>query len=164
MTESRFAHLSSSGEARMVDVSSKDVTARTATAAARVLVSPQCVAALRDGSVPKGDALAVARIAGVMAAKRTADLVPLCHPLFLSGVDVTAEVVDSGVELTATVKTTERTGVEMEALTAVCVAGLAVIDMIKAIDRAAVITDVRVLAKSGGRSGDWRRPEGDEVE
>jgi cyclic pyranopterin phosphate synthase len=163
VTESRFAHLSSSGEARMVDVGSKDVTARTATAAARVLVSPQCVAALRDGSVPKGDALAVARIAGVMAAKRTADLVPLCHPLFLSGVDVTAEVVDSGVELTATVKTTERTGVEMEALTAVCVAGLAVIDMIKAIDRAAMITDVRVLAKSGGRSGDWRRPEGDEV-
>ena len=164
MTESRFAHLSSSGEARMVDVSSKDVTARTATAAARVLVSPQCVAALRDGSIPKGDALAVARIAGVMAAKRTADLVPLCHPLFLSGVDVTAEVVDSGVELTATVKTTERTGVEMEALTAVCVAGLAVIDMIKAIDRAAVITDVRVLAKSGGRSGEWSRLEGDKVE
>ena len=94
-----------------------------------------------------------------MAAKRTADLIPLCHPLFLSGVDVTAEVVDSGVELTAIVKTTDRTGVEMEALTAVSVAGLAVIDMIKAIDRAAVITDVRVLAKSGGRSGDWRRPE-----
>jgi cyclic pyranopterin monophosphate synthase len=148
----------------MVDVSAKDVTARTATAAARVLVSPQCVAALRDGSVPKGDALAVARIAGVMAAKRTADLIPLCHPLFLSGVDVTAAVVDSGVELTAIVKTTDRTGVEMEALTAVSVAGLAVIDMIKAIDRAAVITDVRVLAKSGGRSGDWRRPEGDKLE
>jgi cyclic pyranopterin monophosphate synthase len=148
----------------MVDVSAKDVTVRTATAAARVLVSPQCVAALRDGSVPKGDALAVARIAGVLAAKRTADLIPLCHPLFLSGVDVTAEVVDSGVELTAMVKTAERTGVEMEALTAVSVAGLAVIDMIKAIDRAAVITDVRVLAKSGGRSGDWRRPEGDKLE
>jgi cyclic pyranopterin monophosphate synthase len=148
----------------MVDVSAKDVTVRTATAAARVLVSPQCVAALRDGSVPKGDALAVARIAGVMAAKRTADLIPLCHPLFLSGVDVTAEVVDSGVELTAIVKTAERTGVEMEALTAVSVAGLAVIDMIKAIDRAAVITDVRVLAKSGGRSGEWRRPEGDKLE
>jgi cyclic pyranopterin phosphate synthase len=147
----------------MVDVSAKDVTARTATAAARVLVSSQCVAALRDGSVPKGDALAVARIAGVMAAKRTPDLIPLCHPLFLSGVDVTAEVVDSGVELRATVKTTDRTGVEMEALTAVSVAGLAVIDMIKAIDRAAVITDVRVLAKSGGRSGDWQRPDGDEV-
>jgi cyclic pyranopterin monophosphate synthase len=164
VTESRFPHLSSSGEARMVDVSAKDVTVRTATAAARVLVSPQCVAALRDGSVPKGDALAVARIAGVMAAKRTADLIPLCHPLFLSGVDVTAEVVDSGVDLTAIVKTAERTGVEMEALTAVSVAGLAVIDMIKAIDRAAVITDVRVLAKSGGRSGDWRRPEGDKLE
>ena len=148
----------------MVDVSAKDVTVRTATAAARVLISPQCVAALRDGSVPKGDALAVARIAGVMAAKRTADLIPLCHPLFLSGVDVTAEVVDSGVELTAMVKTAERTGVEMEALTAVSVAGLAVIDMVKAIDRAAVITDVRVLAKSGGRSGEWRRPEGDKVE
>lgn len=147
----------------MVDVSAKDVTARTATAAALVLVSPQCVAALRNGSVPKGDALAVARIAGVMAAKRTPDLIPLCHPLFISGVDVTAEVVDAGVELRATVKTTERTGVEMEALTAVSVAGLAVIDMIKAIDRAAVITDVRVLAKSGGRSGDWRRPEGDEL-
>ena len=148
----------------MVDVSAKDVTVRTATAAARVLVSPQCVAALRDGSVPKGDALAVARIAGVMAAKRTADVIPLCHPLFLSGVEVTAEVVDSGVELTAIVKTTERTGVEMEALTAVSVAGLAVIDMIKAIDRAAVITDVRVLAKSGGRSGEWRRPEGAKLE
>ena len=164
MTESRFPHLSSGGEARMVDVSTKDVTARTATAAARVLVSPQCVAALRDGSVPKGDALAVARIAGVMAAKRTADLVPLCHPLFLSGVDVTAEVMDFGVELRAIVKTTERTGVEMEALTAVSVAGLAVIDMIKAIDRAAMITDVRVLAKSGGRSGEWRRPEGAKLE
>jgi cyclic pyranopterin phosphate synthase len=147
----------------MVDVSAKDVTERTATAAASVRVSPQCVAALRDGSVPKGDALAVARIAGVMAAKRTPDLIPLCHPLFLSAVDVTAEVVDSGIELRAIVKTIERTGVEMEALTAVSVAGLAVIDMIKAIDRAAVITDVRVLAKSGGRSGDWRRPEGDEL-
>jgi cyclic pyranopterin phosphate synthase len=140
-------------------VTAKDVTVRTATAAARVLVSAECVAALRDGTVPKGDALAVARIAGVMAAKRTPDLIPLCHPLSISGVDVTAEVVDSGVELTATVKTTDRTGVEMEALTAVSVAGLAMIDMIKAIDRAAVITDVRVLAKSGGRSGDWKRPE-----
>jgi cyclic pyranopterin phosphate synthase len=105
--------------------------------------------------------LAVARISGIMAAKKTPDLIPLCHPLFLSGVDVTAEVSDDGVELMATVRTTERTGVEMEALTAVCVAGLAVIDMIKAIDRSAVITDVRVLAKSGGRSGDWRRPEDD---
>ncbi len=147
----------------MVDVTAKAVTVRTATAAARVRVSPECVAALRDGSVPKGDALAVARIAGVMAAKRTSDLIPLCHPLSISGVDVTAEVVDLGVELSARVRTTDRTGVEMEALTAVTVAGLALIDMIKAIDRAAVITDVRVLAKSGGRSGDWTRPD-DEAE
>ena len=148
----------------MVDVTAKDVTARTATAAARVLLSAECVAALRDGSVPKGDALAVARIAGVMAAKRTPDLIPLCHPLSISGVDVTAEVVDFGVDLMATVKTNDRTGVEMEALTAVSVAGLAVIDMIKAIDHAAVITDVRVLAKSGGRSGDWARPKEEEAE
>jgi cyclic pyranopterin monophosphate synthase len=145
----------------MVDVSAKPVTARTATAAGRVLLSADCVAALRDQSVPKGDVLAVARISGIMAAKKTPDLIPLCHPLFLSGVDVTAEVTDDGVEITATVRTTERTGVEMEALTAVSIAGLAVIDMIKAIDRSAVITDVRVLAKSGGRSGDWRRPEDD---
>ena len=145
----------------MVDVSAKPVTVRTATAAGRVLLSADCVAALRDRSVPKGDVLAVARISGIMAAKKTPDLIPLCHPLFLSGVDVTAEVTDDGVEITATVRTTERTGVEMEALTAVSVAGLAVIDMIKAIDRSAVITDVRVLAKSGGRSGDWRRPEDD---
>jgi cyclic pyranopterin phosphate synthase len=161
VTGQRLTHLSGEGEARMVDVSAKPVTARTATAAARVLLSPECVAALRDRAVPKGDVLAVARISGIMAAKKTPDLIPLCHPLFLSGVDVTAEVSDDGVELTATVRTTERTGVEMEALTAVSVAGLAVIDMIKAIDRSAVITDVRVLAKSGGRSGDWRRPEGD---
>jgi cyclic pyranopterin monophosphate synthase len=161
VTGQRLTHLSGDGEARMVDVSAKPVTARTATAAGRVLLSADCVAVLRDRSVPKGDVLAVARISGIMAAKKTPDLIPLCHPLFLSGVDVTAEVTDDGVEITATVRTTERTGVEMEALTAVSVAGLAVIDMIKAIDRSAVITDVRVLAKSGGRSGDWQRPEDD---
>jgi cyclic pyranopterin monophosphate synthase len=148
----------------MVDVSAKGVSVRTATAAARVLLSGECVAALRKGAVPKGDALAVARIAGLMAAKRTADLIPLCHPLSISGVDVTADVVDFGVDITATVKTADRTGVEMEALTAVSVAGLAVIDMIKAIDRSAVITDVRLLAKSGGRSGEWTRPEEEEAE
>lgn len=109
--------------------------------------------------MPKGDALAVARIAGIQGAKRTADLIPLCHPIGISGVDVAVEVTDEAVEITATVRTTERTGVEMEALTAVSVAGLAVVDMIKALDRAAVITDVRVLSKSGGRRGDWRRPE-----
>jgi cyclic pyranopterin monophosphate synthase len=155
----QLTHLSGEGEARMVDVSDKAVTARTATAAARVLLSPECVAALRDRSVPKGDVLAVARISGILGAKKTPELIPLCHPLFLSGVDVIADVTDNGVEITATVRTTERTGVEMEALTAVSVAGLAVIDMIKAIDRSAVITDIRVLAKSGGRSGDWQRPE-----
>jgi cyclic pyranopterin phosphate synthase len=154
-----LTHLSAAGEARMVDVSAKQVTVRTATAAGRVLLSPKCVAALRDGSVPKGDALAVARIAGIQGAKRTPDLIPLCHPLSLSGVEVGVEVVDDGVEITATVRTADRTGVEMEALTAVSVAALTMIDMIKAIDKLAVITGVRVVAKSGGRSGDWRRDE-----
>ena len=158
MSASPFPHLTPGGEARMVDVSGKKVTARTATAAAAVLLSPECVQALRDGSVPKGDALAVARIAGIQGAKRTSELIPLCHPIGLSGVDVAVDVVDTGVEITATVRTNDRTGVEMEALTAVSVAGLAVVDMIKAVDRTAVITNIRVLSKSGGRSGDWRRP------
>ena len=108
--EFRFPHLGAAGEARMVDVSEKPVTARSATAAGRVLLSAQCVAALRDGTVPKGDALAVARIAGIQGAKRTPDLIPLCHPMFLSGVDVSTEVTDGGVEITATVKTTEISG------------------------------------------------------
>jgi cyclic pyranopterin phosphate synthase len=152
-----LTHLNASGEARMVDVSAKAVTARTATATGRVRLSPACVAALRDNSVPKGDALAVARIAGIQAAKKTPDLIPLCHPLAISGVDVGIEIVDQGVEITATVKTTDRTGVEMEALTAVSVAALTMIDMIKAIDKLAVITEIGVTAKSGGRSGDWTR-------
>ena len=156
---SGLTHLNASGEARMVDVSAKEVTSRTATAAGRVLLSPAGVAALRDGSVPKGDALAVARIAGIQGAKRTPDLIPLCHPLAISGVEVSVEVVDDGADITATVRTTDRTGVEMEALTAVSVAALTMIDMIKAIDKLAVITDVRVIAKAGGRSGDWNRPD-----
>ena len=150
-----FPHLSETGDARMVDVSGKDVTARSATARGRVLLSPECVAALRDGSVPKGDALAVARIAGIVGAKRTADLVPLCHPLPLTGVDVVVSVSDEGADIEATVRTTHRTGVEMEALTAVCTAALGLIDMIKAVDKHARLSDVRVVAKSGGRSGDW---------
>jgi cyclic pyranopterin phosphate synthase len=154
----RLTHVDETGAARMVDVGDKDVTTRTATAAGRVLVSAQVVELLRGEGVPKGDALGVARIAGIMAAKRTPDLVPLCHPLAISGVTVDLEVVDDAVEVTATVRTTDRTGVEMEALTAVSVAALTVIDMVKAVDRAATITDVRVLAKAGGRSGDWRRP------
>ncbi|MDN5771276.1 MAG: cyclic pyranopterin monophosphate synthase MoaC [Microlunatus sp.] len=152
-----LTHLSATGQARMVDVSAKQVSARTATATGRVLLSAACVAALRDGSVPKGDALAVARIAGIQGAKRTHDLIPLCHPLAISGVEVGVEVIDDGVEITATVRTADRTGVEMEALTAVSVAALSMIDMIKAIDKHAVISDVRVISKSGGRSGDWQR-------
>src|SRR3954451_19819618 len=119
-----FPHLNAAGDARMVDVSDKSVTVRTATAAGRVLLSAGCVAALRDGSVPKGDALAVARIAGIQGAKRTPELIPLCHPLAVSGVEVSIEVVDDGVEIAATVRTADRTGVEMEALTAVSVAAL----------------------------------------
>jgi cyclic pyranopterin phosphate synthase len=159
MSAPEFPHLTAAGDARMVDVSAKEVTARQATAAGTVRLSRECVAALRDGTVPKGDALAVARIAGIQGAKKTADLIPLCHPLPLTGVDVGIDVIDDGVQITATVRTSGRTGVEMEALTAVTTAALAVIDMIKAIDRAAVITDVRVLAKSGGRRGDWRRED-----
>jgi cyclic pyranopterin phosphate synthase len=152
-----FSHLDDEGAARMVDVSAKDVTARSATATGRVDLSVECVALLRDGAVPKGDVLAVARVAGIMAAKRTPDLVPLCHPLAITGVDLDLVVDDSGVAVTATVRTTDRTGVEMEALTAVSVACLTVVDMTKAVDRAAVITGVRVEAKSGGRSGTWER-------
>jgi cyclic pyranopterin phosphate synthase len=155
----RLTHVDETGAARMVDVSGKDVTAREAVAAGRVVVSATVVGLLRGEGVPKGDALGVARVAGIMAAKRTPDLVPLCHPLAISGVTVDLEVVDDGVEITATVRTTDRTGVEMEALTAVCVAGLTLIDMVKAVDKAAVITDVRVLAKSGGRSGTWSRSD-----
>jgi cyclic pyranopterin phosphate synthase len=122
-----------------------------------VLVSARVVELLRGDGVPKGDALAVARIAGIMGAKRTPELIPLCHPLAISGVEVDLEVLDDAVSIRATVRTTDRTGVEMEALTAVSVAALTVIDMVKAVDKAAVVTDVRVEAKSGGRSGDWTR-------
>jgi cyclic pyranopterin phosphate synthase len=141
----------------MVDVSAKAESMRTATATGRVLLSPHVVELLRGSGVPKGDALAVARVAGIMAAKRTPDLVPLCHPIRITGVDVDLDVVDEGVRITARVRTTDRTGVEMEALTAVSVAGLALIDMVKALDPQGVITDVRVEEKTGGRSGDWRR-------
>ncbi|WP_051838943.1 cyclic pyranopterin monophosphate synthase MoaC [Streptomyces sp. NRRL F-5126] len=152
-----LTHVDETGAARMVDVSAKDVTARIARASGRVLVSPDVVALLRGGGVPKGDALAVARIAGIMGAKRTPDLVPLCHPLAVSGVKVDLTVADDAVEIAATVKTTDRTGVEMEALTAVSVAALTVVDMVKAVDKGAVITDVRVEEKSGGKSGTWSR-------
>ncbi|MPR00215.1 cyclic pyranopterin monophosphate synthase MoaC [Modestobacter sp. I12A-02628] len=141
----------------MVDVTGKEVTARVATAAGRVLVSPEVVALLRGEGVPKGDAIAVARIAGIAGAKRTPDLIPLCHPIALHGVTVDVEVTDEAVEITATARTADRTGVEMEALTSVAVAGLTVIDMVKAVDPRASVTDVRLLSKTGGKKGDWVR-------
>ncbi len=156
-TESRLTHIDEAGAARMVDVSGKDVTTRTARASGRVLVAPRVIELLRGEGVPKGDALATARIAGIMGAKKTPDLIPLCHPLAVSGVKVDLRLADDAVEILATVKTTDRTGVEMEALTAVAVAGLTVIDMVKAVDKGAVITDVRVEEKTGGKSGDWAR-------
>ena len=154
----RLTHTDESGHARMVDVSAKDVTVREARASGRVLLSADAIAALRAGQVPKGDALAVARIAGIQAAKRTPDLVPLCHPIAIHAVTVDLQVGDRAVEIAATVRTADRTGVEMEALTSVTVAALALIDMVKAIDPAAVITDVRVDEKTGGKTGPWRRP------
>jgi cyclic pyranopterin phosphate synthase len=157
MTETGLTHVDAAGQARMVDVSGKDVTARSARASGRVLLSGEAVAALRAGAVPKGDALAVARIAGIAGAKRTPDLIPLCHPIGLHGVSVEVTVTDEGVTLAAVARTADRTGVEMEALTAVAVAGLALIDMVKAIDPAATITDVRVEWKEGGKTGRWER-------
>lgn len=154
----RFTHVDERGAARMVDVSGKDVTVRTARASGRVVISPEVVELLRGEGVPKGDVLAVARIAGIQGAKRTSDLVPLCHPLALHGVEVELEVADDAIEIAATVRTADRTGVEMEALTAVATAALTVIDMIKAVDKGATITDVRVDEKTGGRSGTWHRP------
>jgi cyclic pyranopterin monophosphate synthase len=153
-----FTHVDESGAARMVDVSAKDVSVRTATAMARVVVSEEVARLLREGALPKGDALGVARIAGIMAAKRTPDLIPLCHPIALHGVTVDVEVADKVVVISVTARTADRTGVEMEALTAAAVAGLAVIDMVKGVDPAASITEVAVLEKTGGVHGDWRRP------
>ncbi|MDQ1688127.1 MAG: cyclic pyranopterin monophosphate synthase [Frankiaceae bacterium] len=156
--EPRLPHLSESGDARMVDVSGKQISVRSATAAGRLVVSSEVVGLLRGGGLPKGDALAVGRIAGIAAAKRTPDLIPLCHPIAIHGVDVTLAVTEDSVQIEATVRTADRTGVEMEALTCVAVAGLALIDMVKAVDPGAVLTDVRVLTKTGGTSGDWSRP------
>lgn len=153
----QLTHVDSRGAARMVDVSAKNVTVREATATGRVRTSAQVVALLRDDGLPKGDALAVARVAGIAGAKRTPDLVPLCHPVALHAVSVDLEILDDGVLITATTRTADRTGVEMEALTAVAAAGLALLDMIKAVDRSASITDIQVESKSGGRSGTWRR-------
>jgi len=154
----RLTHVDAAGAARMVDVAPKAVTGRVALAAGRLLVSPAVVALLRGAGVPKGDALGVARVAGIMATKRVPDLIPLCHPIALAGATVELTVRDEAVEIVARVRAADRTGVEMEALTAVAVAGLALHDMVKAVDPTATLTDVRLLAKTGGRSGDWHRP------
>ena len=155
---SKLTHLDQAGAARMVDVSDKPHSAREAIATGRIAMSREAAAAIRDGAVKKGDVLAIARIAGIMAAKRTSDLVPLCHPLPLSAVEIELAVGTAELLATATARTTGPTGVEMEALTAVSVALLTVYDMAKALDREMVIGEVRLLAKSGGRSGDWRAP------
>lgn len=151
-----LTHLDADGAARMVDVGAKAITAREATATGRIDIAPDALAAIRDGLVKKGDVLSVARIAGIMAAKRTSDLVPLCHPLPLDRVAVDLAIDASGIVATATCTCSARTGVEMEALTAVSVALLTIYDMAKAIDRAMVIRDIALVSKSGGRSGDWR--------
>jgi cyclic pyranopterin phosphate synthase len=152
-----LTHLDERGAARMVDVSGKDVTVRTAHAQGRFVTTAEVIGLLRADGLPKGDALAVARIAGLAGAKRTPDLVPLCHPVALHAVSVDLEVGDDCVVIDATTRTADRTGVEMEALTAVVAAGLALYDMVKAVDRAAQLTDVRLLSKAGGRSGEWQR-------
>jgi cyclic pyranopterin monophosphate synthase len=152
-----LSHLDERGAAHMVDVSEKQATKRTAVAAGALRTSARVVSLISTGGLPKGDALATARVAGILAAKRTSDLIPLCHQLALSGVDIDFAVGETDVEIVATVHSTDRTGVEMEALTAVSVAALTLYDMIKAVDRTARIDDIRVLRKEGGRSGTWAR-------
>ena len=152
---STLTHLDDTGAARMVDVGGKQDTAREATATGRITLSPQALALVRDATANKGDVLAAARIAGIMAAKRTADLIPLCHPLPLTRVSLDLAHDDTGIQATATCATTGKTGVEMEALTATTVALLTIYDMVKAVDKTMTIDGVRVIAKSGGKSGGW---------
>jgi cyclic pyranopterin phosphate synthase len=152
-----LTHLNKSGQARMVDVSAKSETAREATAKARITMRPETLALITADAAPKGDVLAAARLAGIMAAKQTATLIPLCHPLPISAAEIVLTPTETGFEITATIRTTGRTGVEMEALTAASVAALTIYDMVKAVDRGMVISDLRVTAKSGGKSGDFRQ-------
>jgi cyclic pyranopterin phosphate synthase len=154
----QLTHVDSTGAARMVDVTGKAVTAREAVASGRLITTSEVIALLAGAGLPKGDALAVARIAGIAGAKRTPDLIPLCHPVALHGVEVELELGEREVLITATTRTADRTGIEMEAMTSVVVAGLALYDMVKAVDRSAELTDVRLERKSGGRSGEWVRP------
>lgn len=155
---SKLTHLDEEGSAHMVDVSAKAVTAREAVATGRISMSGEAAEAIARGLVKKGDVLAVARVAGIMAAKRTADLIPLCHPIALSSVAMDFDLDGSGVTVTATARTAGQTGVEMEALTAASVALLTIYDMAKALDKGMIIGDVRLLAKTGGKSGNWRAP------
>lgn len=157
---SPLTHLDQHGQARMVDVGGKPDSARAAIAGGRIRLSAQALAAIRDGSGPKGDVLAVARIAGIMAAKRTGELIPLCHPLALDAVSVDFVFEDDAIAVTARASLTGRTGVEMEAMTAACITLLTIYDMAKAIDKGMVIEEVRLIAKSGGKSGPWRAPDG----
>lgn len=152
-----LTHLNSAGQAYMVDVTGREITVRIADTSAQVNLSASVVALLRDGATPKGDVLSTARIAGIMAAKKTSELIPLCHPIAINTISIDLAITDSGVAVKARVVTSDRTGVEMEALTAVSVAGLTIIDMVKALDPAATITDVRIDSKSGGKNGDWKR-------
>jgi cyclic pyranopterin monophosphate synthase len=156
---SELSHLDEQGRVAMVDTSAKEATARRAVASARVLMSPETVEAVRAGRTPKGDPLETARIAGIMAAKRTAELVPLCHTLPLTHVEVRAELTDYGVHVEAEAATRAQTGVEMEALTAAAVAALTVYDMCKAVEKGMRVTDLQLEEKTGGKSGDWKRPE-----
>ena len=158
MSEKKLTHLDADGQSHMVDVSDRDVTVRTAQASGHVSLSAEVITMPRDKTVPKGDVLATARTAGIMGAKRTPDLIPLCHPIALHSVTVECEVDGAGVAIVAKVKTADRTGVEMEALTAVSVAALTIIDMVKAVDPSAAISYVQVDSKDGGRNGSWKRP------
>jgi cyclic pyranopterin monophosphate synthase len=153
----KLTHLDESGAAHMVDVSGKAMTVREACASGRISMVPEALAAIRDGMSKKGDVLAVARIAGIMAAKRTSELVPLCHPIALSSISIDFDVMTTAISVTATVRSSGQTGVEMEALTATSISLLTIYDMAKALDKAMIISDIKLLAKSGGKSSDWVR-------
>lgn len=157
MSQQNLSHINDKGEANMVDTSGKEATTRIATASGKVTMKADVLNAIANGQTPKGDVLATARIAGIMGAKKTSELIPLCHPIALNKVEIELKIESDGVSILATAKTTDRTGVEMEALTAVSVTGLTLIDMIKAMDPHAAIRDVQVETKSGGKTGDWKR-------
>lgn len=157
MSSDGFSHLNDAGQAHMVDISQREITNRSARASGKVLISAEVVSLLRANTTPKGDVLAAARIAGIMGAKRTVDLIPLSHPIAISGISLDLQIIDEGVQIQVEVKTTDRTGVEMEALTAISVAALTVIDMVKSLDPAACISSIQVDGKDGGRNGAWTR-------